>query len=114
MRIDKELLKGCIPIMVLSLFEQEDLYGYQIIKNLESLSNSTFMLKDGTLYPILHSLEKSGYIESYWQSSETGRKRRYYKITLEGREYLAEKIAQWNYLVQSVGLVINGGTENES
>jgi PadR family transcriptional regulator PadR len=110
-KIDRELLKGCISLMVLRLFSETDLYGYQIIKNLEQLSQKAFIFKDGTLYPILHGLEKSAYIKSYWQESETGRKRKYYSITEKGKEYLSNKLDEWGYFTQSVNMVLNGGVD---
>lgn len=108
-KIDKELLKGCVPLMVLHLFKDNDLYGYQILKNLEQLSNGAFLFKDGTLYPVLHSLEKDGHIKSYWQDSDTGRKRKYYHITEMGQSYLEEKIKDWEFFTLSVNLVLQGG-----
>jgi len=110
-KIDKELIKGCIPLMVLHLFKESDLYGYQIIKNLELLSNGAFIFKDGTLYPILHSLEKEGYITSYWQDSTTGRKRKYYRITEYGLGKLGERFKEWQYFTESVNLVLQGGVD---
>jgi len=97
--------------MVLHLFKENDLYGYQIIKNLEFLSNKAFLFKDGTLYPILHSLEKAGYIKSYWLDSKTGRKRKYYHITECGLENLDERFKEWQYFTESVNLVLQGGTD---
>jgi len=113
MNVDKELLKGSIPIMVLKLFSNGDLYGYQIIKKLESLSHGVFLFKEGTLYPILHSLEKSSFIESYWQESEIGRKRRYYHITPHGAVYLNQKIDEWKFFSTTVDLILEGGNEND-
>lgn len=97
--------------MVLHLFKGNDLYGYQILKNLEQLSNGAFLFKDGTLYPVLHSLEKDGHIKSYWQDSDTGRKRRYYHITEMGQSYLEEKIKDWEFFTLSVNLVLQGGVD---
>ena len=112
MNVDKELLKGSIPLMVLKLFTNEDMYGYQIIKKLELLSKGVFSFKEGTLYPILHSLEKMSYVESYWQQSEIGRKRKYYHITQQGQIYFIEKLEQWKYFTYSVNLIFEGGAED--
>ena len=83
MKISKELVTGSIPTMVLSVIKSEDMYGYKIIKELEERSESVFCFKEGTLYPILHSLEKEGYVESYWEIAD-GRKRKYYHIKKKG------------------------------
>ena len=114
MNVDKELLKGSIPLMVLKLFTKDDMYGYQIIKELELLSKGAFSFKEGTLYPILHSLEKMSYIESYWQQSEVGRKRKYYHISQNGQIYFNEKLEEWKYFTDSVNLILEGGTEHDA
>ena len=77
MKISKELAKGSTGLLVLSVISKTDMYGYQIIKTLEVMSENVFSLNEGTLYPILHSLEKEGSLESYWCEAE-GRKRKYY------------------------------------
>ncbi|MCT4612448.1 MAG: PadR family transcriptional regulator [Clostridia bacterium] len=93
---NKALLKGNTQTLILSLLNQKNMYGYEIIKKLEISSNGLFNLKEGTLYPILHSLEKSKYIESYWEETETKRKRKYYKITQNGKKELGNRKSQWD------------------
>lgn len=112
MTVDKELLKGSIPLMVLKLFTNGDMYGYQIIKKLELLSHGVFSFKEGTLYPILHSLEKLSYVESYWQESEIGRKRKYYHITEQGKMYFNQKSDEWKFFTDSVNLILKGDNED--
>lgn len=90
MKINKELLKGSTSMLVLRLLETENMYGYEMIKDLKERSESVFELKEGTLYPILHSLEEKGWITSYWDKS-TAKKRKYYSITKEGRKHLKEQ-----------------------
>lgn len=106
MKISKELISGSIPTMVLSVIKNEDLYGYRIIKELEIRSEYAFSLKEGTLYPILHSFESEGYVESYWDASE-GRKRKYYHITRKGLKHLAEKKQEFENFSVSVSKVLN-------
>jgi len=104
--VDKELLKGTIPLLVLRLIDDRDLYGYQIIKHLRILSGETFFFKEGTLYPILHSLEKSGFITSYWQESSVGRKRKYYRISEVGRQEFEIRRKAWSTFTRAVELVL--------
>ena len=85
MAIDKELLKGSTAMRVLNLLENENMYGYQMIKKLSEKSEKVFELKEGTLYPILHALEEKGHITSYWDES-TAKKRKYYSITGERKD----------------------------
>ena len=77
MNIKKELSKGSSSLLVLSVLESKDMYGYQIIKEIELRSEKVFSFKEGTLYPILHTFEKDGFVKSYWDESEQGRKRKY-------------------------------------
>lgn len=91
-------IKGCIDILLLSLIEKEDLYGYEITKRLKEKSNEMYSLSEGTLYPALQRLEKRKLIESYWGDSGTGARRKYYTITNEGKNALSEKLNEWNFL----------------
>lgn len=107
MKIDKELLKGSTNLLVLSLLENENMYGYQMIKTLKEKSEDLFELKEGTLYPILHNLEEKGLINSYWDEA-TAKKRKYYSITEEGRKHLKSKKEEWNTFSNGISKVIGG------
>ena len=106
MKIGKELLKGSTGLLVLSVIAEEDMYGYQIIQLIESRSENVFKLKEGTLYPILHAFEREGYIQSYIGESETGRERKYYKITPSGKLWLASKKEEWNVFSEAVQRIV--------
>jgi len=108
MKIDKELLKGSTWLLILKILSEKDDYGYQIIKELEKKSDNVFSLKEGTLYPILHALESKALIESYWEESESLRKRKFYHITKQGRTHLDEKQKEWNHFTESVNKVLRG------
>lgn len=106
MDIRKELTKGSSALLVLSVLEKEDMYGYRIIKEIEMRSESVFTLKEGTLYPILHAFERDGYVNAYWQESEQGRKRKYYHITRKGLDVLKENKEEWDAYSVAVKKVI--------
>lgn len=106
MDIKKELTKGSSAMLVLSVLEKEELYGYMIIKRIAEKSDNTFMFKEGTLYPILHNFEASGYVKSYIAEVD-GRKRKYYKITKKGLKELQEVKEEWNTYSQAVRKVID-------
>jgi PadR family transcriptional regulator, regulatory protein PadR len=108
MKINKELLKGSTATLVLSLLNTRPMYGYEIIKVMESKSSGIFSFKEGTLYPILHSLEADGIIEAYWNDSEEGRKRKYYKITDKGRLHMEDKKEEWSVFSKTVDKVLGG------
>ncbi len=108
MKINKELMKGSTSILILSLLNKEDMYGYQITHELKKRSENIFELKEGTLYPMLHALENEKAIESYWFDADNGKRRRYYKITKTGRNLLVDKKAEWQIYTKAVNSVIGG------
>ena len=88
MKISKSLLAGSAGRLILRLLEEKEMYGDEITDVLDKRSDSTFALKAGTLYPLLHSLEQSGYVTSREAEAENGRMRKYYSITDDGRKFL--------------------------
>ncbi len=102
----RDLVKGSIDSLLLSLIGQQPMYGYQIIKELEGRSQGYFKFKEGTLYPALHRLERTGLVEGRWQVLPSGRRRRYYYITEKGRLILIEKTAQWRDFLVAMNLII--------
>ncbi|HIW56740.1 MAG TPA: helix-turn-helix transcriptional regulator [Firmicutes bacterium] len=107
--IDKELIKGSTSILILSMLEKEDMYGYQITRELKKLSGNVFELKEGTLYPMLHGLENENAVEAYWMTAENGKRRKYYRITDGGKKLLKKKKSEWRVYSKAVDLVIGGG-----
>jgi PadR family transcriptional regulator PadR len=101
----KELLKGAADTLVLSAFADGEKYGYQVVKELERRSEGFFSFKEGTLYPILHRLEKQGLLSGRWQTMPNGSERRYYALTARGRYALSDKLNEWNSFVQAVSRV---------
>lgn len=106
LKIDNSMLKGNTKMLVLSIIDSGNKYGYEIIKELDAKSYGTFVLKEGTLYPILHDLEKEEFITSAIYKMETNRIRKYYKITKKGKAYLYNKKKEWAEFVSKVNLII--------
>lgn len=106
MNINKELLKGSTVILILKLLHKKPMYGYEMIKEIEEKSNGIFSFKEGTLYPILHTLETKGLVEAYWDDSESKRKRKYYKITDKGSLELKERQEEWTTFRSAVDKVL--------
>lgn len=94
-------------MMVLSILEKENMYGYQMIKKMQEQSNNIFELGEGTLYPILHSLEEKGYITSYWDETSS-KKRKYYAITEKGKKQLKEKKEEWKSFSNGINRLLGG------
>ena len=93
-------------LLVLSLLAGEDMYGYQMILELARRSDHTFEMKEGTLYPVLHGLERQGYVEAYQQEAPTGRVRKYYHLTRRGTAALKEEAQAWQTYSGAVNAVL--------
>jgi PadR family transcriptional regulator PadR len=90
-----ELLKGSTEIILLTLLNEKVMYGYEIAKKIEEESDGYLQFKEGTLYPTLKRLEEDGLVESSWQSSNEGPRRKYYTITKTGKKSMAELQKEW-------------------
>ena len=106
MKFSKELVSGSTPTLILAVIEKEDMYGYRISKELEQRSENAFSLKEGTMYPLLHALEKEKFVESYWKNVE-GRKRKYYHITKKGKKHLCDRKKEFEQFSVSVKKGLN-------
>ena len=100
--IRKDLVAASSKPLVLSILKGGESYGYEIIQRVKKLSEEELNWTDGMLYPVLHRMEKEKLIESNWQTSETGRKRKYYSITQKGLKELEEEQRQWNAVNKTV------------
>lgn len=103
-RIGKDLVAASAIPLVLAILDEGESYGYAILKRIDELSDGAMEWTDGMLYPLLHRLERLGYVEARWDSPPGGRRRRYYRITEAGRNALAEHRRQWE--------VVAGALEN--
>lgn len=112
MKIEKSLLSGSTPLLVLSLLKDGDMYGYEMIEELARRSDDTFLLKEGTLYPLLHTLEKEGLIYAYNKTAPSGRERKYYRLTPAGGQRLHYKQEEWKLFSEKVNAVIHARPAN--
>lgn len=95
MDISKDLVAASAAPLVLAILADGDSYGYAIIKRVGELSGGHLQWTDGMLYPVLHRLERLGFVEARWAKSESGRRRRYYRITRSGQAHLETQRRQW-------------------
>src|SRR6187549_2036988 len=95
MDLSKDLVAASATPLVLAILAEGDSYGYAIIKRVAELSGGHLQWTDGMLYPVLHRLERQGHVTARWAASESGRRRKYYRITKEGRAQLAAHRQQW-------------------
>ena len=96
MNVSKDLVAASATPIILAILKGNDSYGYSIIKRVKELTDNKLVWTEGMLYPVLHRLEEQELIESYWKSSETGRKRKYYRIKEAGLKELELQKEQWD------------------
>lgn len=114
MEINKEVLKGNIDTIILSLLIDEDRYGYEIAKLVREKSDNQFDLKEGTLYLSLKRLEKNDWISSYWGDEQgPGGRRKYYRLTPLGQESYQQKCKEWEFVKQIMDGFIGGADRFE-
>jgi PadR family transcriptional regulator, regulatory protein PadR len=93
-------------LLLLHLLSRGEMYGYEIVQEAARRSSNAFDLKEGTLYPALHQLEKKGQIKSHWRTADNGRERKYYSLTAKGRKLAAEYERQWEHLTGAIGAIL--------
>jgi PadR family transcriptional regulator PadR len=106
-RFERELRRGVLELVLLSLLQKEDMYGYQLVAHIAS-HDQLFEIKEGTLYPILYRMEDRHWIESYRDSPDRGVPRKYYKLTDEGQKACGELKAQWERFRDAIDRLLSG------
>ena len=104
--LNKSLIQGRLSMLILRLLDEKDMYGYEMIETLRSRSENVFELKAGSLYPLLHTLEANNLVTAY-EDDASGKTRKYYHITREGRCILKEKKEEWNTYAAAVTNVLS-------
>ena len=114
MSISSDILRGHTDTIIMSHLYNKDSYGYEINKAIKEASEGQYELKDATLYGALRRLEKKGYINSYWGDETTGARRKYYKITEEGKTFFRKSYQEWENTKKLIDILIkSGGMGNE-
>lgn len=102
MDLGKDLVAASATPLVLAILAEGESYGYAIIKRVSELSNGQLQWTDGMLYPVLHRLERQGLVASKWGESDAGRRRKYYRLTEEGRTHLQDERKRWEVVDQTL------------
>jgi transcriptional regulator len=105
--MDSRLLWGIVEMLVLDVVSRGPNYGYEISQQVTAQSTGYLDLKEGSLYPALHRLERQGLLEASWQDAD-GRRRKYYKLTSAGKKAHAAKTTEWTRFVAGVSGVLGG------
>lgn len=98
MNLSKDLMAASSTPLVLGILSEGESYGYEIVKRVDELSGGSLKWTDGMMYPLLHRLEHQGYLKARWHQADTGRKRKYYRITAQGRKALQDQQLQWQLI----------------
>jgi PadR family transcriptional regulator PadR len=106
--ISRELQKGSTPTLVLAVLARAPMHGYQLIKELERTSGGVLRFKEGTLYPILHGLERDGLVEAHWES-DGARERKVYTLSPAGQAEFERRTQEWDRFRVAVENVVKGG-----
>ena len=101
-----ELLKGTLDLLILKTLELEGRHGLGVAERMEQITQGTFSVKPGSLFPALHRLEGSGYIKGEWTASDEGRRVKAYGLTAAGRRQLAAEKRQWSRIALAVALIL--------
>ena len=104
--LNKSLIQGSLSMLILRLLDEKDMYGYEMIETLRKRSENVFELKAGSLYPLLHALEANNLVTAY-EDDASGKMRKYYHITGEGKRILKEKKDEWNTYAAAVTNVLS-------
>lgn len=103
MTLEREWMRGAAPLAVLTLLERSEMYGYQLVEALEKDSGGLLAIGQSTVYPLLYNLEGRGHVKAVHRTSPTGRQRKYYRLTADGRRWLEGQRSQWKTLVTAMG-----------
>src|ERR1700733_3785442 len=103
--VDRELKKGSAELLILSLVEHRARHGYEISKLIDERSDGVLKFNVASFYPLLYRLEKRGWIAGRWVEKAGQRRRRYYRLTAEGKKTLADQRSVWRDFVEAVNLI---------
>ena len=102
----KDRLHGTLDALVLKTLSWGPRHGYAIARWLEEMTNEAIQVEEGSLYPALYRMERKGWIEAEWGTSELGRKAKFYKLTPRGRQQLNTETAEWTAFARAVSIVL--------
>jgi transcriptional regulator len=106
-RARNDILQGTLTLLVLQTLEHHGpLHGYALCQSIQACSSDLLRVEEGSLYPALHRMQQDGWLSSSWDTTEKGRRARFYAITRRGRAQLARERESWDRLTRGVALVL--------
>ena len=106
-----ELLQGTLDLLILRTLLTGRAHGHAIAKHIQRTSEELLQVETGSLYPALHRLEVQGWIEASWETSDKGKRAKYYRLTARGRKQLASEHLKWEAFSRAMGLILSPGKE---
>lgn len=110
--ISSDVIRGYNDTMILFLLKKSPSYGYEISRNIKAMTQEKYIIKETTLYSAFTRMEENGYVESYAQDAENGKRRTYYRITPKGSDYYKTKCDEWKLTQEVVEKFISDNAEN--
>lgn len=101
------LLQGTLDLLILKALATGELHGLGVSRRVEQMTQGTFAVQPGSLFPALHRLEEAGWLTAKWDASENNRKAKYYALTRAGRKQLGEETAQWNRIALAMARALD-------
>jgi|SRR4030081_378251 PadR family transcriptional regulator, regulatory protein PadR len=98
----ESLLQGTLDLLILKALSSSELHGLGVSRRIEQITEGTFAVQPGSLFPALHRLEEAGWLTATWQASENNRRAKYYRLTKAGRRQLGEETTQWNRIALAI------------
>jgi len=99
----RTLLQGTLDLLILKALSTGELHGLGVSRRIEQMTDGTFSVQPGSLFPALHRLEDAGWLKADWQPSENNRRAKYYALTKSGKKQLAEEMTSWNRVAVAIG-----------
>lgn len=100
-----DLVQGTVDLLILKVVALEPIHGWAVAQRIQQVSNDVLKLNQSSLYPALHRLEKQGWVQSQWRTSDLGRRAKYYSLTKAGQKRLDKELADWQRLSSAISLV---------
>jgi DNA-binding PadR family transcriptional regulator len=105
-RFSSELVRSSTDLVILTLLRHKPMYGYEILVSLADRGNGEFQFKQGTLYPLLYRLEREGWIRARWETPPTGKKRKVYSLTADGKKVQRARCEEWARFTKAVNSIL--------
>src|SRR5207248_1347104 len=102
-------LQGTLDLLILKALALQELHGLGVSRRVEQLTQGTFQVKPGSLFPALHRMEEAGWLASSWGESENNRRAKFYRLTTAGKKQLARETAQWNTIAVAIAAALQNG-----